>query len=359
MNKAANDFSDIDVLMNRTKQKAAKTIPPISPQDWETIEKLVRTVARHGTKIAEALLDNSLCILQHLGLEGLEKISQLGITVSLNCGKTALGIFQQCPKLLDRLLTYGNKDFVLALYHTIGQIARNNWQVAVFLLDNSPELIERIGYDGFKTVALYGDKIARENCLSALEMLEKCKGCIDEILNYGKTPLIMDVFDCFCRTADHCWQTSLHLFERSPELIGSLGYDGFYRIAEKACELSEFNKDRAISFIRGESMESAEFMDGITENLKLRSVKPVLTHYLNALLNYRVEIAPADDHSTDGSRIFLPENICEFTNKKENFILYKVFATHEEAHLEYGSFDFCLSEVLDLVDDIKAKYGQS
>jgi hypothetical protein len=38
-------------------------------------------------------------------------------------------------------------------------------------------------------------------------------------------------------------------------------------------------------------------------------------------------------------------------------MVYKVFATHEEAHLEYGSYDFSFSEIQDVVDDIKAKYG--
>nr|CBH38240.1 hypothetical protein BSM_17170 [uncultured archaeon] len=41
-----------------------------------------------------------------------------------------------------------------------------------------------------------------------------------------------------------------------------------------------------------------------------------------------------------------------------NFILYKVMATHEEAHLEYGSFDFELIRVRDVVSRIKGQYGE-
>jgi hypothetical protein len=36
--------------------------------------------------------------------------------------------------------------------------------------------------------------------------------------------------------------------------------------------------------------------------------------------------------------------------------MYKVLATHEEAHLEYGSFDFELMRVQDIVSRIKGKY---
>ncbi len=33
-------------------------------------------------------------------------------------------------------------------------------------------------------------------------------------------------------------------------------------------------------------------------------------------------------------------------------------ATHEEAHLEYGSFDFELMRVRDVVSKIEGKYGE-
>jgi len=61
--------------------------------------------------------------------------------------------------------------------------------------------------------------------------------------------------------------------------------------------------------------------------------------------------------STDGARIYLPERVQEFREEAKNFTMYKVIATHEEAHLEYGSFDFELLRVHDVTDKITAKYG--
>ena len=49
-----------------------------------------------------------------------------------------------------------------------------------------------------------------------------------------------------------------------------------------------------------------------------------------------------DEHraSTDGSTIFLPELMERFHDKDDNFAAMKVFATHQAAHIEFGSFDF-------------------
>ena len=320
---------------------------------------LSHQLAKYSWRTAAGMLDMSPEIIDRIGFKGLEKITQIGLRIAPHSWLTALSNFEKSPRLIDRLLTYGKEDFVMKVYNAIGHISQYNWQIAVFLLDSSPDLIHRIGYDGLEKVAQFGNKIALKNWLSAVGMLEKCQGHIDEMLTHGDSQLVMDVFDCCIQTADQCWQTSLCLFERSPDLVGFMGYPGFCQVAEKACELAAIKPERAISFIKGESAESAEFMDGISDNLKLRSVKPILTHYLNALLSYRIEIAPSSDHSTDGSTIFLPENICEFDDKEKNFMVYKVYATHEEAHLEYGSYDFRLSEIQDVVDDIKAKYGDT
>jgi hypothetical protein len=74
-------------------------------------------------------------------------------------------------------------------------------------------------------------------------------------------------------------------------------------------------------------------------------------------LGYRIEIVEARGAATtDGERIFLPGRVKEFKEEDTNFMLYKVLATHEEAHLEYGSFDFELMRVRDVVGRIEGKY---
>jgi len=314
-------------------------------------------ISQYSWKTAVRMLESSPAIIDRIGFDGLEKISGIGIRIAPHCWLTAVSNFEKSPVLIDKLLEYGNEDLVMKVYGVAGRTSRHSWQMTVCLLENSPDLIDRIGSDGLEMIADFGCKIARHSWLSAVDMLEKSPHLIDRMLIYGDPCLVMNVYGLCSQMADQCWRTAIHLLDKSPDLIDRVGYDGFEKIADRASELNRLNHERAISFINGESFESSVFIDAITDGLELSKVKPILANYLNALLNYRIEIAESSGHSTDGRRIYLPGKICDFEDKQKNFTIYKVFATHEEAHLEYGSFDFSLSKIQDVVDHIKATYG--
>jgi hypothetical protein len=309
-------------------------------------------------KAAAHLLERSPEIIRRIGFEGLEKITETTIHIAPYCWLTATGNFEKSLRLIDQLRESGNGDHVMDVLDLAAGVSRNSWQTAVCLLENSPSVIDRIGYDGLFAIAGVGDKIARHSWLCAVEMLEKSLPLIDELLGIGGPGLVMDVFDCCSRAADHCWRLAAPLLEKSPGLVARIGFSGFEIMAQQACELAVIKFEKALSFIKAESREGSDFMDAMAESLDLSRVKPVLANYLNALLRYRVEIAPTTGHFTDGKKIFLPESVNDFGDKKKNFMVYKVFATHEEAHLEYGSFDFSLSQIPDVINKIKARYNE-
>jgi hypothetical protein len=307
-------------------------------------------------RAAVGMLDQSRDIIGRVGFKGLEKITEISIHIAPFCWLTAEGNFEKCLHLMDRLAPLGKEDLALNVLSLVAGVSRNSWQTAVCLLEQSPRLFDRIGYDGLASVAGLVDKIARHSWLAAVKLIEKTPPLIDELLEQGDLFLVLDIFDCCSRAARSCWRIAPALLEDSPGLVSRIGLSGFELMAGQACELSRISPERALSFIRAESREGAEFMNALSENLDLFSVKPVLANYLNALLRFRIEIAAAGSHFTDGRKIFLPERIGGFGDRISNFTAYKVFATHEEAHLEYGSFEFSLSRIPEVIERIKAKY---
>jgi hypothetical protein len=61
----------------------------------------------------------------------------------------------------------------------------------------------------------------------------------------------------------------------------------------------------------------------------------------------------ADDTaaSTDGTRVFLPPRVERFPTRQDNFAWLKVVATHQVAHLEFGSFAFSFDSPSTLFSD--------
>ena len=331
----------------------------------EEVVGLCSRVAREDSFVAARLLEMSPALVGRVGCESLERLAELCCEVNKDDGFVAARLLEESPALVARLLKCGEvkeeeqggggKELVASVYWLCSQVAvaGKSWRTAVRLLGQSPELVERLRRLGG------GGKGGKELVLKVYGLCSRVAGSSGSSGSSGTR-------------GSGCWRTAVSLLEASPDLICRAGYEGLEKVACKASEIAQAeavaeggNEEKAVSFVRGELSEYADFFDSITVGLELRKVKPVLLHYLNALLGYRLEIAEAEQAgqgaaaSTDGERIFLPGRVKDFGREEEkNFVLYKVLATHEEAHLEYGSFDFELVRVQEVVRKIQAKYGE-
>ena len=327
LEKVAELCSQVADYSSRTAVRLLGQSPELIDRvGYEALEKVVglcSQVAQEDSFVAARLLEMSPALIEKVSPDCLADLAELCCLVNKDDSFIAARVFDGSPELIARLHEYGDTELVTNVYGLCSQVARDyNWRTAVRLLGMSPDIIERL-------------------------------------LRYGDKELVLNVYGLCCQVARYSVRTAVSLLEQSPDLIGRASYGGLEKVAYKTSEIAkEKGEEKATSFVRGESSEYADFFEAITEGLELKRVRPVLLHYLNALLGYRIEIVEANVATTDGERIFLPVRIKEFEDEDRNFILYKVMATHEEAHLEYGSFDFELMRVQDVVSKIKRKYGE-
>jgi nitric oxide reductase NorD protein len=113
------------------------------------------------------------------------------------------------------------------------------------------------------------------------------------------------------------------------------------------------NPEGGEAYFRLESSRAEEMLDALSSRLDLSKVSDVLRLYCKALTGADVAIhssealaqkgigwVRAETPTTEGSAIFLPPAVDEFPEKERNFSIYKVYATHQAGHLEFGSFLF-------------------
>ena len=87
--------------------------------------------------------------------------------------------------------------------------------------------------------------------------------------------------------------------------------------------------------------------------MELAHIQGVIQLYCRALAGTPIEVSDTtalvqknigwvheDTASTDGTTIFLPPLVQRYPNQHDNFAWFKVVATHQVAHLEFGSFAF-------------------
>jgi len=390
--RIGKEHSDVAV---RLIEMSPELIDRVGYEGLDRVASLSSQIGKEHSDIAVRLIEMSPELIDRVGYEGLERVAGLSIQIARYNWRTGVSLLGMSSEFIDRV-GYDRLEEVAAF---CSQIAREDSFVAARMLDMSPELVDRVGNDCLERIADLCRQVNRDDGFIAAKLLGGSPKLIARLLEYGDNEFVTSVYGLCCQVAeDYNWRTAVRLLtespelskrlhkygdnelvnavyaictqvaecsgrtavsliETSPELIGRVGYDGFEKVAARAAELAKLEVGRATSFVRGESSEYAAFIDTIIQGLELKKIKPVLANYLNALLGYRIEIAEAQGASTDGERIYLPERIQEFSEEDRNFILYKVLATHEEAHLEYGSFDFELMRVQDVVSRIRAKYG--
>ncbi len=79
---------------------------------------------------------------------------------------------------------------------------------------------------------------------------------------------------------------------------------------------------------------------------QLKDVKSVLENFLHGLNGRQLNIKPHDRLYTDTETIFLPEVLCEYTDSKQNFDLYKAMAVHQWAQTWYGTWRIDIEQAM-------------
>ncbi len=361
----------------------------------EKLEELAHQVGVENWTTAVSLVETSPGIIQRVGFEGLGKIAAAARIIARENSYSAVSLLEKSPDLIDRLRQYGNQSQVLHVYELAGKAAPLSWRMATALLEKSPELlgaigadglerlfglvnktakdngpialrildmslffIEKMGFEGLEIITGLALDVSRADQTASLSFLEKSPLFIDRLETFGDRVRVLAVYDLAAKVARTSPAVALRLLEKSPEFLDWVGFQGFGRIAAFVENAAKGDEEKALSFLKSDSPAFADFMENIPKGLELKTVKPVLSIYLKALLGRRVEIAEADSVYTDGLKIYLPRRIKEFQDREDNFALYKVSATHQEAHLEYGSFEFDMGRIKDSVEQLRNLYGE-
>jgi nitric oxide reductase NorD protein len=382
--------------------RSSQIIGMIGFDGLEKMEGLALQIGPENWTTAVSLVEIGPLLLERLDFEGLKRISAVARSLARENSYAAVSLLEKAPDLIDRLLKTGTKTQVLHIYDLVGETAAASWrlattllekspelllklgaegleslvaliistakvngQIAVRLLDLSPVLLDQIGFGGLEIAAGLISFLAGSDGVAALAILEKSPLLIDRLGHFRERAIAPIVFDLAAKVARTSPGVAMKLLEKSVELIDWVGWEGFGEIAAFIEITAAEDEEKALSFLAGDSPTWTDFLENVPKGMELKTIQPILSNYLKALLGRRVEIAEAGNAYTDGNKIHLPGRIRDFQSQDDNFLAYKVSATHLEAHLEYGSFEFELDRINDslkknnFLSEINAQEGES
>ena len=133
---------------------------------------------------------------------------------------------------------------------------------------------------------------------------------------------------------------------------------------QQGVQLLNENPESGIAFFKIESNTSESMLETLSSSLDLERVKGIMRLYTRALSGENIEVLSTtelvrrqigwvdqDTASTDGTKVYLPPMIDNYNDKAQNFAWFKVVATHQVSHLEFGSFRFAFDRPANLFTD--------
>ena len=204
-------------------------------------------------------------------------------------------------------------------------------------------------------LAIFPPDIARE----LREALLSVPGAIHHRL----FTLAQEVFSLSCPAASE-------FVKSCPFVIGRVGLAGLESWFQEGLKVLGNSEQSGIAYFRLGMGKSALLLERLSSGVELASIRTVLETYCLALTGRKTPILPMGHFkgrgagrslsmgpSVDGRPVFLPEFVHRYPSKPENFTWYKVMATHQVGHIEFGSYALRLDGTADIYRDLRTRLG--
>jgi hypothetical protein len=146
---------------------------------------------------------------------------------------------------------------------------------------------------------------------------------------------------------------AMEFLKSAPEVLRRIPLEDLVRWHSAGHRILEQTQEGGEAYFRLESGKGEEVLEALSPRVELSRVSGILHLYCQALTGVDVAVHPSTalvekgigwvseaSPSTEGRAVYLPEFVEEHAEKSENFAVFKVYATHQAAHLEFGSFLF-------------------
>ncbi len=168
-------------------------------------------------------------------------------------------------------------------------------------------------------------------------------------------------------------EATVQYLRRAPELAGLIG-DGPEAVArfenwfKAGMEVLAYSPDGARAYFAAESQKALDSVEVALSGVPFRQVARRVKLFVQGLCGTEVAVAALPDSvtsqaratvSADGRTISLPTLLRRYPTAAENERLYVLMAAHEAGHLEFGTYGLKLESMVDLVETVQHRYGQS
>ena len=283
-------------------------LPQLPLSQMRLLVEVIDSLASHSYELASACLTMSPKVLEQLDRPDRAPFLEFGSVVANTAWVDARVYFERGPTLVRQVHPQQRARY-LAL---AGRVALG---------------VGRLGHPYFMEAAQALAEVDRD---AHRELLELAEGIVPQ-----------------------SGVAAMEFVKSSPNVLRLLRAEDLPRWQEKGLEILTASVDGGEAFFRLESSKGEDIIESLSSRVELDRVSELIRLYAKALTGQDLSVQSVENltergvgwvnessPTTEGTAIFLPPMVEAYQSKAENFSVYKVFATHQAARLEFGSFSF-------------------
>ncbi len=333
-----------------------KFLRPRYLQEWGEISKNIFSGSWKSNLLASKFLESSPFLLETISFDDLKNLAKYCENLSIKSCDLASDHLDWFTKNLA-LFGKDSSDFIILLK----KMTIYDWrEIKIFFelldLNIQKNKIENIKYLIQLLLHFYSDKEDKSN-------YDQTKKIDLKITNYAKVFLInteklkdLDVsriFNFNLNLIKYSQDASYNLNNSINSLLEKLTYSQLSEWFNTGIEILKKDLNLGELYFLVETEQSQLLIDTLSFSVDIEREKELFKIYCGALSGKYLEIQSSEKlvekeigwldsnlATTEGTTIFLPQTVKRFNSKKENFAWYKVIATHQTGHVEFGSFEF-------------------
>ena len=205
-------------------------------------------------------------------------------------------------------------------------------------------------------------RLAREQGTDAPKVVRDCARAMSVVDAEHRDTLI----DLAHQAATQDVKASAAFLATVPQVLTRVTFQQLAQWHQHGLTQAVENPDTAVPYFRNESAASHAQLDSLSSSVELDRVREVIRMYCRMLAGRDVEVQASQQlvnkkigwfqgelPTTEGTTIYLPNVINRHPSKDLNFGFFKVIATHQTGHIEFGSFLFSFDRPSSLFSDVR------
>ena len=338
------ELPSLGLAFFRASASSMSQLQPQNIQGWANLGKGLYRGTWKSVTLAAKFFEISPALLRQISYQELEGFANLVSFLSHKSSELAA----DCLALGEQVLPQIGHNR-LALINLSFAVAETNWREVKGCLESALRVVTHLGDEhrgrflnvaltmvrgGLSNVSLFLNEVSAE--LSRVGVSDQ-----GQVLSMAEA-LLPDSHDAVA--------AFLH---SSPGLLNRISLHQLGTWFEKGRDILRENVDGGLAYFRVESITSEAMLDSLSSSVELERFSGVLRMYCRGLAGSEMDIAVTGDllaknigwvseghAATEGTTVYLPASVDRYDTKQDNFSLYKVVATHQVGHIEFGSFDF-------------------